>query len=673
MKKEMVALSLIIVMLSSMCVVAGAHTATDHSKTVRLPVHGGPSGPLLDPKTIPKYVNQLTGPPPVFVPVKGNQYCVTVTSFYQQILPPSLPMTHVWGYGGLAKDAVTGTLLGVVRNTPAPTFEATRNISLSVNWINDLNDPHIFAVDPTIHWANPNNMSMAMPPFQSFPPGYPQAQSSVPLVPHVHGLEVASTSDGNPDAWWTADGKHGPAYNTGQPTDPNAAVFYYPNTQAAATLWYHDHALGMTRLNVMAGLAGFYLIRDPADPIAPLLPNGSYEVPLAIQDRNFYANGSFYFPSDGQNPNIHPYWQPEFYGNTIMVNGKVWPNMNVDRGLYRFRLLDGSNALFYALNFSNGMPFTMIGTDQGYLKAPVPMTRLTIAPAERADILVDFSNLTSGTKIILQNAASGPVMQFTVTDKPGHPPVTLPATLNPTLANSFPSLPASTKTRILTLTEVEGPDGPLEVLVDGQKWSAPISEQPQLGTTEDWIIINLTDDIHPLHWHLVEPQLVSRQTFNATAYAKDWKAQNGEPPLNHPTKPVEPTPYLTGSPVGPAPHEQGWKDTFQAYPGQVLTVRMRFAPQDGSRNYPFNAAAGPGYVYHCHILDHEDNEMMRPFKIVSTGPVNSITNVPRLSGTTTFYSPHISMPSYQWVVSSVSVYSVQTRALRIVGQVTSTV
>jgi len=628
----MVALSLVIVMLLSMCGVAGAHAAADSSKMARSPVREGPSGLILDPKTIPKFVNQLAGPPPVFVPVKGNEYCVTVTSFDQQILPPPLPMTHVWGYGGLAKDAVTGTLLGFIRNAPGPTVEATRNVTISVNWVNDLNDPHMFAVDPTLCWANPNNMPMSMPPFQSFPPGYPQAQSPVPLVTHVHGLEVSSTSDGGPDAWWTVNGEHGPTYNTAQPTTPNAAVYRYPNAQPATTLWYHDHALGITRLNVMAGLAGFYLLRDPADPIAPLLPNGSYEVPLAIQDRSFYANGSFYLPSDGENPNVHPYWKPEFFGNTVMVNGKVWPNMNVDKGLYRFRLLDGSNARFYTLSFSNGMPFTMIGADGGYLKAPVPMTQLTIAPAERADILVDFSNLAPGTKVILQDPAAREIMQFTVTDKLGHPPVKLPATLNPTLAGAFPSLPTPTKTRLLTLTEVEGQDGPLEMLVDGQKCSAPLSEQVQLGTTEDWVIINLTGDAHPMHWHLVQPQLVSRQTFNVTAYSKDWEAKNGEPPLNHSTVIVDPAAYFTGSPVGPPPHEQGWKDTIKAYPHEVTTVRIRFAPIDGSRNYPFDATAGPGYVYHCHILDHEDNEMMRFFKVMSPGPAVSTTSVQRVPG-----------------------------------------
>ena len=757
MKKEIAALSLIIIVCLPICVVAGAHTATGGSKTARSPMHGGPSGPLLDPKTIPKYVNQLTGPPPVFVPVKGNEYCVTVSSFEQQILPPPLPMTRVWGYGGLAEDAVTGTPLGFVRNAPGPTIEATKNVPISVNWVNDLNDPHMFAVDPTLCWANPNNMPMSMPPFQSFPPGYPQSQSPVPLVTHVHGLEVSSTSDGGPDAWWTANGEHGPTYNTAQPTTPNAAVYNYPNSQPAATLWYHDHALGITRLNVMAGLAGFYLIRDPADPIALLLPNGNYDVPLAIQDRQFYANGSLYVPSDGENPNVHPYWKPEFFGDTVMVNGKVWPNMNVDQGLYRFRLLDGSNARFYTLSFSNGMPFTMIGSEGGYLKAPVPMTQLTIAPAERADILVDFSNFTPGTKIVLQNTANAPmpdgdlpdpltegqIMQFTVTDRLGHPPVTLPATLNPTLASAFPSLPTSTKTRIITLKEIEGPGGnPLEVLVDGQKCSAQISELPQLGTTEDWVIINLTDDVHPMHWHLVQPQLVSRQIFNVTAYDKDWEAKNGEPPFNHPTTTVEPTPYLTGSPVGPPPQEQGWKDTIKAYPGEVTTVRMRFAPTDGSKNYPFDATAGPGYVYHCHILDHEDNEMMRFFKVMSPGPVVSITSVQRVQGspaylqwtitntgtgdawvgpsgklykqssklpgymlggtifagwwwdgslhnatryaglgwgrvnegsTTTFFSPRISTPSYQWVLSNASAYSVQTGTLGTVEPVTSTI
>ena len=327
------------------------------------------------------------------------------------------------------------------------------------------------------------------PPFAPYPPGYPEAQHPVPLVTHLHGGEVQSYFDGTPNQWFTYNGIHGSDYYTREPTDPNATVYYYPNMQQPTTLWYHDHALGITRINVMSGLAGFYLLRDPNDPIAPLLPSGKYEMPLVFQDRNFLTDGSFYFPSMGINPNVHPYWMPEFFGNTIMVNGKVWPNMNVDRGQYRFRILDGSNARFYTLWFQivsplpvNPLPFILIGSDGGCLRSPVTLTKVTIAPGERIDILVDFSNLAPGTKVILRNSARAPfpngappdpktvgqIMQFTITANPGPPPATLPPTLNPTL-NPYPSLPIASKQRTLVLWEVMGPGGPLEILLNRQK------------------------------------------------------------------------------------------------------------------------------------------------------------------------------------------------------------
>ena len=600
-----------------------------------LPVTAAVIAPvLLDPKTIPKYVNQINGPPPVYVPVSGNYYEVNVTSFSQQVLPAPMAMTPVWGYGGLAKDAVTGTSLGFVRNSPGPTFEITRGTQVDVKWINEITGDHMFAVDPTLHWANPNNapmMGMVPQPFLAYPPGYASAQKNVSIVTHLHGAEVQSTSDGFPDAWFTANNLKGMAYTSQAAGLTNAAVYSYNNTQEPTTLWYHDHALGITRINVMSGLAGFYLLKDSSDPVQTLLPSGKYEVPLAIQDRSFNPDGSFYFPTVGLDPTIHPYWQPEFFGNTIMVNGLVWPNMNVDQGTYRFRLLDGSNARFYTLSFDNKMTFTQIGSDGGYLKTAVPLTELTIAPGERADILVDFSRLAPGTKVILTNTAKAPtprgaaadpqttgqVMQFTVTANTGPAFPTLPATLNPTLAGAaFPTLPAPTKTRTLTLQEVMGPLGPTEILLDGQKWMAPISELPALGTTEEWTIVNPTADVHPIHLHLVQFQLVSRQAFQVKKYQTAWMALNGMPPLMAPTQNLPSlAPYLQGKPVLPLPEEQAWKDTIQMRPGEITTIRVRFAAQDGTA-FPFDAKTGPGYVWHCHILDHEDNEMMRPFQVV---------------------------------------------------------
>jgi FtsP/CotA-like multicopper oxidase with cupredoxin domain len=334
-----------------------------------------------------------------------------------------------------------------------------------------------------------------------------------------------------------------------------------------------------------------------------------------------------------------------------MVNGLVWPNMDVSRTMYRLRLLDGSNARFYTLSFivnpgtltETVLPFKQIGVEGGYLKSAVTQTQLTIAPGERADVIVDFSGLAPGTKILLKNTANAPfpdgdpvdpdtvgqIMQFTVTGKSVPILVKLKATLtkqaiapakilNRNLKGTWPTLPAPTKTRILTLWEVMGMGGPLEVLVNGQKWSAPVSETPEEGTTEEWVIVNLTGDTHPIHTHLTQFQLVSRQPIDADAYAADWVTLNGgEPPYMSTPAELPIGPYLTlGSATGPAPNEFGWKDTIQMNPGEVTTIRLRFSPIDGSARYPFDPTVGPGYVWHCHIIDHEDNEMMRPYKVV---------------------------------------------------------
>lgn len=390
----------------------------------------------------------------------------------------------------------------------------------------------------------------------------------------------------------------------------------------------------------MSGLAGFYFIRDPADPIEPLLPNGSYEMPIAIQDRTFNPDGSLFFPSVGNNPTIHPYWNPEFFGDTIMVNGKVWPNMNVNQGTYRLHLLDGSNARFYTLSFSNNMRFTQIGSDGGYLKTAATMKELTIAPGERADILVDFSKLPIGTKVVLQNSAKAPfpagtkanpqttgqIMQFTVTGTGGPAFPVLPVQLNPftLLGATFPDIPApaGANVRCMTFQEIMGPLGPTEILLDGQKWMNQVSEKPVEGSTEDWVIINPTADTHPIHLHLVQFQLVSRQAFQVKKFQTCWTATQGVAggvlmmPLMNPTVPVDPTPFLQGKASGPLPNEMGWKDTVQMNPGEVTRIRVRFAAQDGSA-YTFDPKTAPGYVWHCHIIDHEDNEMMRPYTVMA--------------------------------------------------------
>ncbi len=591
----------------------------------------------LDPTLIPKYKNQLIIPPvyeptvvkdPSTCKVKSHNYRVKVSQFSQQLLPDGFRKTTVWGYESTVRNPETGEIIPDYKSTPGPTFEAKRHVPINVKWINNLTGSELLAVDPTIHWANPNNMEMPMPPFLPFPLGYPEAQSPVPIVTHLHGGETEPASDGYPEAWFTA-GKEitGPDYIKSR--------YHYVNEQEPTTLWYHDHTLGITRLNVYMGLAGFYILRDPCfhlDGKHSDLPRGKYEIPLVIQDRSFNDDGSLAFPSNGVNPAVHPYWRPAFIGNTIMVNGKVWPNLDVKPRQYRFRILNGSNTRFYNFSFSNNMPFIQIGTDGGYLHKPVQLVSLLISPGERADILVDFSKQTPGTKLILNNTAKAPypngaapdpkttgqIMQFTVLEKPAVPPAPLPKILN-----CLYPLKRSCKVRTLTLFVVGNTTAPTELILDGQNWNTPVSELPLVGSTEDWQIVNLTGGAHPIHLHLIQFRMVSRQDFLATQYTTDWLALNGQPPFDHPTEVLPVKPYLLNGPINPPANENGWKDTIQAYPGQVTTIRVRFAPQDvevskpGENLFPFNPAKEPGYVWHCHILDHEDNEMMRPYKVLN--------------------------------------------------------
>jgi len=636
------------------------------------------AGPL-DPTTIPKYVTPLVAYIPVYTPTNvydlngtliEQDYYVNVTQFEEQILPTGYPNTTVWGYGGVTHDPVTGAAIGYFRNAPSATFNVTRSIPTKITWVNNLTDPissallsYLYPVDPTLHWANPNNISMSEAMMQSmsglappYPPGYNgsailfngvytnpkqwNAQSPVPIVTHVHGAEVPSTSDGDPDEWFTANGLHGSSYYTYESTWPNAAVYYYPNNQEPATIWYHDHALGVTRLNVYSGLAGYYIISDPHDTTAAYIPAafGPYDIPLAIQDRSFYDNGSLRFTVDSPpNPDMHPYWVPEFFGDTFMVNGKTWPYLNVNQTIYRFRLLDGCNARFLNMtlvDLDNGnatVPMTVIARDQGYLNSSVVDQSLLMGPGMRSEILVNFTGITAGHRILMMNDANAPfpggspvtpgltdqIMMFVVQGPDATPQYNLPATLNPTLTGTtWPTLPTATRQRLLTLTEVMGMGGPLEVLLDGQKWASPITEVPVNGTTEDWVIANPTADAHPMHWHLVQFQLVSRQPFDDVGWLANWTAINGEPPLTHPTiSPGNLSDYYTGPATGPNPDEIGWLDTVTMYPGQVTTIRMRFTQQNGTA-YTFDPSVGAGYVWHCHIIDHEDNEMMRKMPVI---------------------------------------------------------
>lgn len=537
----------------------------------------------LEPILIPKYINQLKIPP-VYYPeiirdtntgdIISYNYVVTISQFKQSILPRGFPKTTVWGYGGRVINNLSCKSFYNYRSSPGPTFEAVRGIPINVQWINDLS-------------------------------------KSNRIVPHIHGGENHSIFDGHPKAWFTKG-----EYITG--SQFVTSNYNYPNEQEAATLWYHDYTFDIARLNVLMGLSGFYIVRDPANKLESrrnCLPARRYDIPIVIQDRSFNTDGSFDFPNAKMNQKVHSYWNPKFFGDTIMVNGKVWPNLNVKKHEYRFRLLNGSNARFYKLQFSSGMSFIQIASDGGYLREPVRLTSLLLAPGERAEIIVNFSSLRPGSKIILENHANAPfpngtppdyetvgqVMQFTVMNSVCRKPNNLPERLN-----QIPKLVTDSPKRILLLFKVIGDNGSVQVLLNGQTGESPVFERLVVGSTEEWEIINLTEDTHPIHLHLVQFQVLNRQNFNKKAYINDWIKENGDPPLDHSAKTIPVEKYLEGEPRKPQKNELGWKDTVRVNPGEVTRIVIRFAPQDvdpryvkpGESLYPFNPTTGPGYIWH---------------------------------------------------------------------------
>ena len=607
----------------------------------------------LDPAQISKWETLLEKPPRYAFKPGVNEagevtqdYQVTVVPADVQMLPTKFKPTKVFAFSGdVIKEGSTQPV--AYESSPGATFEVKRGTPARVKWVNKLKE-HLLPVDPTLHWANPNKMKTPTSPFLEFPKLYAMAQSPVPFVPHVHGLEVKSAFDGEPEAWFTADGgPHGDKYQ--------GDSYEYPNSQPATALWYHDHTLGMTRLNVYAGLAGMYIIRDPADPLDPpeplkseskresgeaALPDHAHEMPLVIQDKSFNTDGSLLYPAAGSSD--HPYWSGHFEGDTNVVNGKVWPKMMVERTRYRFRVLNGANSTTYDLALtsdpssmpledpSKGPKLTVIGSDGGYLAAPLDTTTLRLAPGERADVLIDFSSVEPGKFVTLTNTRSsalGEVVRFVVPEDAGKAPAppSVPQVLSEHPPKLEPQLDKLGKPTKRTVTLNLAPDG--SYLLNGQMFDGGLSEEPRVGSTEDWDIVNISYSDHPIHLHLVQFQILERRPFDDGKYIEDWNALNGEALPRHdaPTNPnaedyfpkVEPLP-----PVEPLlPIDTGWKDTVVAPASQVTRIRVRWAPQDaklttpGTNPFSFDPTKGPGYVWHCHMLEHEDNEMMRPLKL----------------------------------------------------------
>ena len=489
-----------------------------------------PRPDTLDPTRLTHYIEPLPRPHRARPFGPGANYRLRMHAA-DCSLHPDLPPTRCWTYDG---------------SFPGPLIEARSGEAVTVEWANALPAQHFLPVDYTLEGAG-----------RSLPP--------VRAVVHLHGGRVPAASDGNPEGWSVP----------GQ-----SQTFHYPNRQEAALLFYHDHAMGLNRLNIYAGLFGLYILRDTAEE-ALNLPRGEYEIPLALCDRWLDPRGQLYYPiSDIPG---HP-WVPEVFGNVILINGKLWPALELEPRPYRFRVVNAANSRFFRLSLAPALDWQLIGSDQGLLAAPVALPSLLLAPAERADLMVDFS-AHSGQTLYLRNDEQA-VMRLRVLGHARAPSGRrAPSPLRP-----LPRIPASeaVRNRWLRLEEYDDlAENPMLMLLDGKRWSDPVSETPTPDSTEIWAFANLTDDTHPIHLHLVRFQILDRRPFDAEQYLRDGRLR-----------------YL-GPAQPPGPDEMGWKDTVRCYAGAVTRIIVRFEGYAGR------------YLWHCHLLEHEANAMMRPYEVLA--------------------------------------------------------
>jgi spore coat protein A len=486
--------------------------------------------PFVDPLVLPAVLRASEG--------NAQRHKITISEFRQKV-HRDLPPTVMWGFEG---------------SSPGPTIEALRNRPVTIDWINRLPTRHRLTIDHTLDGAAKE---------------IPEVRTTI----HLHGGHVSAKSDGYPEDWVT-------------PGQQQQTV--YPNRQTGATLWYHDHAMGITRLNAMMGLAGFYLLRDPEEERLGL-PSAHRDIPLMIQDRILDARGQIVYPVGAPGS----LWVPEFFGTHLLVNGRVSPYLDVEPKRYRFRMLNASNSRVMQLSLEPGQPFLQIGSDGGLLPEPAVRRELLIAPGERVDAIVDFQG-REDRRINLVNhgpapypLGGGPVpglaMQFRVGRSAGREVDA--SRIRDTLL-SVPRLKeaSAVKTRRLKLVEVMAHNGePHRVLLDGRRFMDPVTEDPMNGTIEIWEFVNTTADAHPIHLHAVHFQLLDRRAFDLRRYQRTSEV------------------VLTGRAILAEPTELGWKDTILCPPGQITRIIT-----------PFNGEPGR-FVWHCHMLEHEDNEMMRPY------------------------------------------------------------
>lgn len=560
--------------------------------------------------------------------------------------------TTVWGYGEN----------GAGVTWPGYTIERHVNDDpLEITWQNKLIDaadkplPHLLPVDTSLHWAYALH-------------GYEQnsiAQDGVPIVPHVHGGKNNSPFDGNPEFFFS------PGYTVRGPRWVSKKYEYGGSdwNDAAGMMWYHDHSLGITRLNVYAGLAGFFSLRDDDDsgkegnPLG--LPADPYELGFAVQDRMFHDTGELFMPAFPGDPSyddfitnegavlpadLFPEGGPtalaEFFGDHMLVNGVIWPKYSVEQRQYRVRFLNGCDSRFMRLSLkqvaagdtspATGAPvsFYVIGSDQSLRADAAEVTEVDFMPGERLDLVIDFKDVSPGSRIIVENLlgdspfggelpGADDVFPDRRTDRVMAFDVELP--FNPMVADTIihHGSPleggvevSSDITRTRKLALFEGKDefgrlqpllGTAEPVVDvagntvtgAMPWHTPITEAPEVDDTEIWEIYNATGDAHPVHVHLVHFEVINREGFTADSIEQPVIQHNGAIGI---AQRLENIAIIPGSLRLPGVSEQTRRDMVMALPGEVTRIKMTF-DKTGR------------YVWHCHILSHEDHEMMRPFKV----------------------------------------------------------
>lgn len=505
-----------------------------------------------NPESIPKFVTPLSKPvtakPRIHKDLPKQSYYELSITEGKHRFHKDFPLSTIWGYKGLL---------------PGPTIEARKDKPVFVKYVNRLPAKHFLPIDRTLHGAADS--------------------PEVRTVVHLHGAHVDWKSDGHPEAWYTQDYEiTGPKFTK--------ETHEYTNHQPGTTLWYHDHTMGITRLNVYAGLAGFYLLRDTLEDRLNL-PKEKYEIPLMIQDKTFNEDGSLFYPDQTDPPApVHPSITLGMVGNTIVVNGKVWPYLQVEPRKYRFRMLNASNRRGYVISLSNGESMIQIGTDGGFLSAPTDISSIELLPAERADLIIDFSNY-KGEEIILMNQDeefadehTNVIMKFKVnlplkgTDKSEIPSALAPSMdLHTEHAHTIRNLP---------LTATTDEYGRLMLLLNSHMYHDPATEKPSLDSIEIWNLINTAPVSHPIHIHLIQFKILERQSFDVDLFNSEGIIQ------------------FTGDPEPPKDYEQGWKDTVKVEPGSVTKLIMHWKGYTGH------------YIWHCHFLEHEDHDMMRPITVI---------------------------------------------------------